>query len=275
MYASNYLETAIINLMRRTALSAPSNLYVGLFLGNPTDSGSAAEEVVYSGYQRQAVNFSLDESSYSIYNSAQITFPESTTTLGQNVTHIGIYDAVTGTPATSASIHMWLYGELVTPLAIQTNVSPVFRPNSIRWTMNGNISDYYKRNILNVIRHQTATLSGFSPFIGLCKYDPNTDGNAEFSGNAYERIGGTNGVDFTQPSTDSQSAMATTTSNSADIASPNPATGYWGNLTYAGIYTAKTGGQLFASVPLGGNSYNMNEGSVAGFRAGQLTFSVN
>lgn len=265
MYASNYLETAIINLMRGTAMQAPAGLYAGLFLSDPTDSGTAGTEVSYTGYARQPVTFQMDGTS-SIQNSAQITFPEASASVGSPVTHIGIFDSLTGT---SGSAHMWLYGRLTTSLTIQATVSPVFRVGSIKWTLNGNLSTTYKQNILNVIRGYTSSLASFTPYVGLCNGNP-AEGGTEFSGNDYERIQ----VAFTQPTTDSDSATAAMTSNSADISSPNPASGYWGILNYAGIYNAQTGGQLFFSAPLS-TSYSMNEGSVAGFRAGQLTFSVN
>lgn len=265
MYASNYLETGIINLMRGTALSAPTALYVGLFLSDPTDSGTGGTEVSYTGYARQAVTFQLDGSA-AIQNSTVITFPEANASVGSPVTHIGIYDSLTGT---SGSTHLWLYGQLTTSLTIQTGVSPVFRVGSIKWTMNGNMSTIYKQNVLNTLRGQTSSLASFSPYIGLCNGDPNGSG-AEFSGNDYERIP----VTFAAPSTDSDQATASMTSNTTDVSSPNPASGYWGTLNYAGIYTAQTGGNLFSSVPLS-STYNMNEGSVAVFRSGQLTFSVN
>lgn len=266
MWASNYLETAIINLMRGTALAKPANgLYVGLFLTDPTDSGTEGTEVNYSGYARMPVTFQMDGNS-AISNSAAITFAEASASVGSPVTHIGIFDSLTGA---SGSTHMWLYGQLVTSLNIQANVAPIFRAGSIKWTMSGNISSEYKTNILQVIRGYNSSVSAFTPYIGLCNGDPNS-GGSEFIGNDYARIA----VTFDSPSTDSDAATATTTSNTTDISSPNPAAGYWGVLNYAGIYTASSGGSLFASVPLG-TSYTMNEGSVAGFREGQLTFSVN
>lgn len=266
MYASNYFESVIINLMRGTTFTAPANLYVGLFLSNPSDTGTGGTEVSYSGYARQKVTFQLDGSA-SIQNSNTITFPESKTSISSPVSHIGIYDSLTGT--SGSSTHLWLYGELVTKLQIQPNVSPIIRPGAIKWTMNGNMSDTYKQQILNTLRKQVNSLAPFSPYIGLCNGDP-ANGGTEFNGNAYARIP----VTFSNPAADTASATALMTKNSANIVSPNPATGYWGVLNYAGIYNAKSGGALFASVPLS-NSYTMNEGSVAGFKAGQLTFSVN
>lgn len=265
MYASNYLEAAIINLMRGTALTAPDALYVGLFLSDPTDTGTGGTEVSYTGYARQAVTFGLDGYS-AIQNTAVITFPTASASVSSPVTHIGIFDKSTGT---SGSTHMWLYGSLTTPLQIQAGISPVFRINSIKWTMSGNLSDTYKQQILNTIRGQQASVAAFTPYIGLCNGDPNGNGS-ELSGTDYERFA----VTFTAPSTDSGDAVATMTSNTADVSTPNPAGSYWGTWNYSGIYTASSGGSLFASVPLA-TSYVMNEGSVGGFKAGQLTFSVN
>lgn len=269
MYASNYFETVIINLMRQTEFNSPGPLYIGLFYNNPTDTGGSVDyEVGYGGYVRQRINFSM-EGNYSIKNTDTITFPESNVTVSSPVQFVGVYDSVSGTPSSSSSVHMWLYGMLAVPLTIQANVSPVFRPGAIKWTMNGNISSTYARNILETLRGNVSKIDPFQPYIGLFNGDPN-NGGSEFSGNDYERIP----VTFAQPVSDSASATASITSNSSDIVSPNPASGYWGNLTHAGIFTARTGGSLFSSVPLS-SSYVMNEGSVAGFREGQLTFSVN
>ena len=265
MYASNFLETSIINLMRGTALNKPTALYVGLFLSDPTDSGTGGTEVSYTGYARQQITFSLDGTS-SITNSAVITFPEAAASVGSPVTHIGIYDTQSGT---SSPTNLWLYGQLSTSLMIQAGVSPVFRAGSIKWTINGNLSSTYKTQILNCIRGQQASVTSFNPYIGLCNGDPAGSGT-ELSGVDYARFA----VTFDVPSVDSETAAATMTSNTTDITTPNPAGSFWGNMSYAGIYTASSGGNLFMSVPLNG-IYTMNEGSVAGFRAGALTVSVN
>lgn len=265
MYASNYLETSIINLMRGTALSAPSALYVGLFLSDPQDSGIGGTEASYSTYARQPITFELSGSN-SIQNASMITFPESNTSVSSPVTHVAIYDAPTGN---TGSVHLWLYGALQTNLTIQAQISPVFRAGSIKWTINGNLSTSYKQQILNTIRGQQASVASFTPYIGLCNGDPNGSGS-EFSGYSYARIP----VTFAAPSTDSDAATASITSNTTDVSSPEPAGGYWGTMNYAGIYNQLSGGTLFSSIPLS-SSYQMNEGSVAGFRAGALTFSVN
>ena len=265
MYASNFLEESIINLMRGTALSAPSALYVGLFLSNPTDTGTGGTEVSYTGYARQPISFQFDGSS-AISNASAITFARAGSSVSSPVTHIGIYDSLTGY---DGSVHLWLYGALTTSLQIQAGVSPIFRAGAVKWTMNGNLSATYKQQILNTIRGQQSVVNAFAPYVGLCNGDPNGSGS-ELSGTDYARMA----VTFDAPSTDSDVATAAMTSNTTDISSPNPAGSYWGIWSYSGIYTAVSGGSLFASVPLN-STYNMNEGSVAGFAAGGLTFSVN
>ena len=265
MYASNHFEQVIINLMRGSSFITPGTLYVGLFLSDPRDSGTEGTEVDYTGYARQAITFNLNGNT-AIRNSAAITFPTVPTAISSPVTHIGIYDSATGT---SSPTNMWLYGALATNLVLQANVSPVFRVGSIQWTMSGNISTMYKQQILNTLRGNQSSLSAFTPYLGLCNGDPNGSGT-EFSGNNYERAQ----ITFSAPSTDSDSSSASVTSNSADVFTPNAASGYWGTLNYGGIYTASSGGNLFASIPLS-QSCSMTEGSVAGFNAGELTFSVN
>lgn len=265
MYASNYLETSIINLMRGTSLSAPSALYVALFLSDPTDTGAGGTEVSYNGYERQLITFSLDGSS-TIQNSAAITFARAEASLSSPVTHIAIYDSQTGY---DGSTHMWLYGALTTSLQIQSGVRPIFRAGAIKWAMNGNLSATYKQLILNTIRGQNSSVAAFTPYVGLCNGDPNSSGS-ELSGIDYARMS----VTFDAPSSDDDPSTATITSNTAGISSPNPAGSYWGTWNYSGIYTAASGGSLFASVPLN-STYTMTEGSVAGFEAGALTFSVN
>ena len=265
MYASNFLESSIINLMRGTAMTAPTGLYIGLFLSSPTDTGVAGTEVSYSGYARQPITFSLDGTS-TIQNNTVITFPEAASAVGSPVTDIGIFDTQTGT---SSPTNMWLYGHLTTTLNIQASVSPVFRVGSIKWTINGNMSNAYKQQILKLIKGEVQSIASFTPYIGLCNGDPNGNGG-EFRGTDYSRLA----VTFSAPSSDSNPSSASVSSNTEDISSPSPAGSSWGVMNYAGIWTDLTGGNLFMSVPLT-SSYNMNEGSVAGFRAGKLSISIN
>lgn len=259
MYASNYFENLMLNLMRSQNITAPANLYLALFLSDPGDDGVSGTEITYSGYQRQAITFSAPTSSGSglvTQNTAQITFPESPVSAG-SVTYIAVFDSVSGG-------NMWLYGQLDTALTVQTGVSPVFRVGSVKWIWSGNLSTYYRTAIMNTLRG--TNLSGFAPYIALCNGDP-TGAGSEFSGNNYSRFSMT----MTAPS---QQASGTAMSqNTAEVLS-SVATGSWGTLNTVAICDASTAGNVFAVIPIGA-SYAITTGYAVGFHAGDLQFNVN
>ena len=63
MYASNYFESQVLNLMRGQSISGFNTLYLGLFLSNPGDTGSEGTEISYTGYARQTIAFSAPAAS--------------------------------------------------------------------------------------------------------------------------------------------------------------------------------------------------------------------
>ncbi len=259
MYATNYFENAMLNLMRGTSITAPATMYLALFLSNPGDTGTEGTEITYSGYARQAITFSTPADTgnrYVTQNTALITFPESPTSAG-TITYVAVYDSLSGG-------NMWLYGQLDTPLQVQTGVSPVFRANSLKWLWGGNLSTYYKIAIMNVLRGTNC--SGFSPYVALCNGDPTGAGN-EFSGNNYARIS----VTMTAP--EQQASGTALSQNSADIIS-NIATGNWGNMDTVAIYDASSSGHAYAIIELG-TSYNVTSGYQVGFHAGDLQMNIN
>jgi len=92
---SNYLENALVNaVLRNTAYTSPTTVYVSLYTTDPTDADSGTE-VSTSGtaYARQSVTFGAPSNGVTT-NSADVTFPTATTSWG-TVTHIGIHDAST------------------------------------------------------------------------------------------------------------------------------------------------------------------------------------
>lgn len=259
MYASNYFENAMLNLMRSQSITAPANLYLALFLSNPGDSGTEGTEITYSGYQRQAITFSAPAASGAglmMQNTSLISFPESSTSAG-SVTYVGVFDSSSGG-------NMWLYGQLDTPLNVQTGVSPVFRAGSVKWVWSGNLSTYYRTAIMNTLRGTNC--SGFAPYVGFCNGDP-TGAGSEFSGNNYSRVA----VTMTSPS--QQPSGSALSQNSSDVLS-GVATGNWGTLNTIAIFDAASSGNAYAVIGLG-TSYNATAGYAVGFHAGDLQFSVN
>lgn len=100
---SNYLEDAILNyVLRGTAYTPPTNMYLSLHVGDPLEDNSGATEVNTTtddtAYARQEITFGVASGGVSASSNAQ-TFPAVTYGTGAapyTVTHIGVYDALTG-----------------------------------------------------------------------------------------------------------------------------------------------------------------------------------
>lgn len=89
--ASDYLENAILDhVMRNTAYTSPTTVYLGLSTGSFADDNSGTE-LSGNGYARQSITCSA-ASSGSITNSGAITFPTATGSWG-TVAFFGVFDA--------------------------------------------------------------------------------------------------------------------------------------------------------------------------------------
>lgn len=92
---SDYLEDAFLDhFLGTTSTSSPTNVYVGLHTADPTDAGTGAE-VSGNGYARQTIAFGAS-SSGTASNSAAVEFPAASGGSWGTITHIGLYDALTG-----------------------------------------------------------------------------------------------------------------------------------------------------------------------------------
>jgi len=88
---SDYLENALINaVLRGTAYTSPSKVYIALFTSDPTDAKTGTE-VTGGAYARQEITFGAPTNGVS-YSTADVLFPVATASWG-TVTHIGIFDA--------------------------------------------------------------------------------------------------------------------------------------------------------------------------------------
>jgi hypothetical protein len=91
---SNYLENALVNhVLRNTALTSPTTVYVALFTAVTDAEAGTGTEVSGGSYARQSVAFDAP-SNGATQNTAVITFPTATANWG-TVTHAGIFDAST------------------------------------------------------------------------------------------------------------------------------------------------------------------------------------
>lgn len=126
MAASNYLENALIDhVLRNTALTSPTTVYLALFTTDPTDAGSGTE-VSTGGYARIAIAFDAPANGVT-----QNTSLESFTASGAGygtVSHWAIYDA--------ATVGNLLYhGAMTTPRTINDTDTLEFAAGSISITL--------------------------------------------------------------------------------------------------------------------------------------------
>jgi hypothetical protein len=113
MSISDYYEDKILDhMLRGTAFTPPSTVYVSLHTADPGETG--ANELTGGGYSRKAVTFNAP-SGGSMTNSADIDFPNMP---AATITHVALWDAA------SAGNCLWT-GALTT--AKTTNAGDTFR----------------------------------------------------------------------------------------------------------------------------------------------------
>lgn len=128
--ASNYLENKVLDhVLRNTAYSQPSGLYVGLFTGSALanlEAGTLTDEVSDSGtaYARKAITFGA-ASNGSSSNSATVTFDAATADWG-TITAIAIMDGTT-----VGSDNVLFYGNLTTAKLIENGDTLQFVTNNV------------------------------------------------------------------------------------------------------------------------------------------------
>lgn len=52
MYACDYLENGVLNVLRGVTFAAPAKVYLALYLNDPGEDGASGTEVSYAGYKR-------------------------------------------------------------------------------------------------------------------------------------------------------------------------------------------------------------------------------
>lgn len=228
MYACNYLETGVLNVLRGTTLTAPSKVYLGLYLNDPGENGDAGTELSYSGYKRMELDFSAPaegNGGMQIQNMSDITFPTPQAAAG-TVTHVGVLDSQSGG-------NMLARGELVEPLVIGANQPPVFITGDVLFYLTGNMSKAWKTKVLNVFRGQS--INGVSPHFSLWNGSPES-GGSELTGANYARVP----LAFSAPSEQSSGQVLIRNSAPASFARPSTSWGMW---SYSAIYSAVSSGE--------------------------------
>lgn len=230
MYATNHFEKEFLNTMRGISLTAPAKLYVAFFISNPGESGSGTE-IVYEGYERKEITFSVpaydnEIKAICIKNDKEITFPTSPTDAG-TVTHIGIMDS-----KASGTGNMWAYAQAREDLIVSADEAPVLVAGELIYYTTGTLSESYQTKLLNVFRGQS--ISGFTAYMALFNGNPDS-GGAELSGDNYARVK----LTFTAPKEAESGQMIIQNESEAKFNRPSTA---WGTWNYTALYDASSGG---------------------------------
>lgn len=229
MYATNYLETMVLNTMRGQNAAAPSALYLALYMNSPGEGGTEGTEVGYSGYARQTIEFSSPgplNGGVGVQNVADVTFPVTPVTLGA-ITHVGVLDSPTGG-------NMLLYGEFTEPIGVEASEAPVIVAGEAQWWMTGQMSTAYRTKVLNLLHGQS--IAGFIPHLALFHGSPE-DGGAELSGDNYARVA----LPLSAPSEQVGGQMQV--SNSEQVTTARASTS-WGTWSYTAVCDAATSGSV-------------------------------
>jgi len=227
LYATNYMETGILNAFRGITFAAPAQVYAALFLNNPTETGMAGTELMYEGYARQKIDFTTpaeEGNGIGVRNAAEIIFPAPGTDVG-TASYIGIYDSAAGG-------NMLAYGQITEPLDIRANQPPVLLKQETLFWLEGNFSTAYKTKILNLFRGQN--LEGFTPYFALFSGSPQA-GGGELYGGSYARVS----IPFSTPAELASGQMQI--ENSARVAFNRPMEN-WGSYGCSVIMNAATTG---------------------------------
>lgn len=111
MSKTDYLETNLLNhVLRNTAYSSPTTVYVALFTAAPTDAGGGTE-VTGGAYVRESVAFDAPVGGQ-VVNSADVLFPIATLDWG-TIVAFALFDA-------SSSGNMLYYANLTASRDILT-----------------------------------------------------------------------------------------------------------------------------------------------------------
>ena len=102
--------------MRGTNFTAPADMFLAAWIGNPNGDGLGGAEVSTAGtaYVRKIIVWEAPSPPGVTQNdTAGVVFPIATASYGGTVTHCAVFDAVTGG-------NLFVFGDLLTPRTVAT-----------------------------------------------------------------------------------------------------------------------------------------------------------
>lgn len=255
---SNYLENQWLNhVLKGTAFTQPSNIYLALSTADPLDDASGFAEPTGNNYGRVLINTSFAAAANrAVTTDADITYNQASGSWG-TITHWAIYDNTSGG-------NMLAHGQFSVSKVVGTGVTPKVTSGNLTITVStGGVSTDLANKLLDHTLKGTALSQPTNIYIGLSTANP-TDamsGIAEPSGNAYARkLFNTYTI-----------TGATATNNGAITFTA--ATGSWGTIAYHFLVDNTTGGNylFYGGVD---TSQAVGDTDVVNYADGALDFTM-
>lgn len=248
---SDSLENSLLDhLLKATAYTPASDLYIALFVSDPGEVGATGEvptsvSSVATGYARakvtnNATNFPACSISGNPIktNGVTITFPTATTAWG-SVGYWAIYDSSTGTT------NMLIHGELSTLRYVAADDSPKIPASSMAISFlggtsgTGSMSNYTKQKLLDHVFGKYTFTPPSAVYAGF---------GTALSGDAITELAQTN---YSRKPAGFGTAVGGLTSNAGPIVFTTEYAGEDANLTHFGIWDDSNSGNLLVAGPLG------------------------
>lgn len=259
---SDYLEAKLLNFMLRNEdFSAPASVYLGLFTAAPSDAGGGTE-VSGGSYARYELTGGFDApASRHTQNTSLITFPTATADWGE-VTHIGIFDALSG-----GNLLFW--GAYTVSQNILSGKTETIPAGNLDVSITGYMSTYLANELLDHVLNGATFTKPTDAYLALYTTAPDIDdaGATEVSGGSYARISVWGSSDWDAPT-----ATGGDTENT-NVEAFAAATANWGEVVAVAIRSAITAGNLWWVKALV-TPRTVNSGDTFRFSAGALDLTI-
>jgi hypothetical protein len=246
MALSTYSSDKLIDhVLRNTAWTMPTNVYVSLHTADPALTG--ANEEAGGWYARKVASFAAADTT-SVVTDAALTWA-AVTGSQVTITHIGIWDAIT--------TGNFLWSKDVADLVYEIGEQPIIGSGNLSITITGDIGDYLYPKILDHLVGNTSYTAAATVYTALYTTDPTAaDSGTEATGTGYAREATT----FSAASSQATDTPGATTFG--------PPTASWGTPAYYTIADALTTGNLLVFGPITGISAEVLSGDTVVIAAG-------
>jgi hypothetical protein len=257
---SNYAENKVLDhVLKKTAFTVPSNLWIALSTADPTDTGSSIAEPSGNGYQRVLQNSWTTASSRANSNNGDITFPQASGAWG-TISHWGIFDASSGG-------NMIAHGSFSVSKSVVSGNIPKINSGDLDISFNsGGVTTTLANKILDHVFKVTSMNQADSLWVALATSSPGDAGSqsGEPAGNNYARV-----------NVNAWNAAASgATANTSDVTF-NTASGSWGTIAHTFIVPDATSGGttwLYAAVD---SSQAVEANDIPKFPAGDIDITLD